>query len=109
MAAGDTAIVVGGVDCHAEVRHAAALDGTGRRLGERAFPATRPGYEQLLAWLRGFGPVTMVGVESTGSYGAGLTRCPLQAGVRVVEINQPHAHLRHRRGKTDAVDAEAAT
>jgi hypothetical protein len=28
--------------------------------------------------------------------------------VRVVEINQPHAHLRHRRGKTDAIDAEAA-
>jgi transposase len=108
MAADDTAIVVGGVDCHAEVHHAAALDGAGRRLDERAFPATRPGYEQLLAWLCGFGSVTVVGVESTGSYGAGLTRFLLQAGVRVVEINQPHAHLRHRRGKTDAVDAEAA-
>jgi len=108
MAAGDTAIVVGGVDCHAEVHHAAALDGTGRRLGEQAFPATRPGYERLLAWLRGFGSVTAVGVESTGSYGAGLTRFLLQAGVRVVEINQPHTHLRHRRGKTDAIDAEAA-
>lgn len=108
MAADETAIVIGGVDCHAEVHHAAALDGTGRRLGERAFPATQPGYEQLLAWLRGFGPVSEVGVESTGSYGAGLTRFLVQAGVRVVEINQPHAHLRHRRGKTDAVDAEAA-
>ena len=108
MAAGDTAIVVGGVDCHAEVHHAAALDGTGRRLGEQAFPATRPGYERLLAWLRGFGSVATVGVESTGSYGAGLTRFLLRAGVRVVEINQPHAHLRHRRGKTDAIDAEAA-
>src|SRR5689334_583660 len=42
MAAGDTAIMVGGVDRHAEVHHAAALDGTGRRLGERAFHATRP-------------------------------------------------------------------
>ena len=108
MAAGDTAIVVGGVDCHAEVHHAAALDGTGRRLGEQAFPATRPGYERLLAWLRGFGSVTAVGVESTGRYGAGLPRFLLQAGVRVVEINQPHTHLRHRRGKTDAIDAEAA-
>ena len=25
-----------------------------------------------------------------------------------MEVNQPHAHLRRRRGKTDAVDAEAA-
>lgn len=25
-----------------------------------------------------------------------------------MEINQPHAHLRHHRGKTDAIDAEAA-
>ena len=108
MAVDDTAIVVGGVDCHAEVHHAAALDGTGRRLGEQAFPATQPGYAQLLAWLRGFGSITVVGVESTGSYGAGLTRFLLQASVRVLEINQPHAHLRHRRGKTDAVDAEAA-
>jgi transposase len=108
MVAGDTAIVVGGVDCHAEVHHAAALDGTGRRLGEQAFPADRPGYERVLAWLRGFDSVTEVGVVSTGSYGAGLTRFLLQAGVRVVEINQPHTHLRHRRGKTDAIDAEAA-
>ena len=104
----DERTVVGGVDCHSQVHHAAAIDGTGGRLGERAFPATQPGYEQLLVWLRGYGPVTTVGVESTGSYGAGLTRYLLQAGVRVVEINQPHAHLRQRRGKTDAIDAEAA-
>ena len=37
-----------------------------------------------------------------------MTRCLLKGGVRVVEVNQPHAHLRRRRGKTDAVDAEAA-
>jgi hypothetical protein len=108
MAADDTATVVGGVDCHAEMHHAAVLDSTGRLLGEQAFAAARPGYHHLLTWLRSFGPITAVGVESTGSYGAGLTRFPLQAGVRVVEVNQPHAHLRRRRGKTDAVDAEAA-
>ena len=67
MTASDEPTVVGGVDCHSQVHHAAALDGTGRRLGERAFPATGHGYAQLLVWLRGFGPVTAVGVESTGS------------------------------------------
>src|SRR4029453_5032362 len=37
-----------------------------------------------------------------------LTRVLTGAAVRVVEVNQPHPHTRHRRGKTDAVDAEAA-
>jgi transposase len=108
MTTSDGATVVGGVDCHSQVHHAVALDETGRRLGDGGFPATGAGYADLLGWLRGFGTVTVVGVESTGSYGAALTRFLLQAGVRVVEVNQPHAHLRRRRGKTDAVDAEAA-
>jgi len=108
MTTSDGVTVVGGVDCHSRVHHAVALDETGRQLGDRAFPATGSGYADLLAWLRGFGTVTVVGVESTGSYGAALTRFLLQAELRVVEVNQPHAHLRRRRGKTDAVDAEAA-
>jgi transposase len=108
MTSSDEPTVVGGLDCHSQVHHAAALDGTGRRLGERPFPATGHGYTQLLAWLCAFGPVAVVGVESTGSYGANLTRFLLAAGVPVVEVNQPHAHLRRRRGKTDAIDAEAA-
>ncbi len=28
--------------------------------------------------------------------------------MRVLEVNQPHAHARRRRGKTDAIDAELA-
>lgn len=70
--------------------------------GERAFPATALGYRQILAWLPGWGAVTVI--EFTGSYGAALTRYL----VSVVEVNQPHAHVRRRRGETDAVDAEAA-
>ncbi|MCC6175753.1 MAG: transposase [Chloroflexi bacterium] len=108
MTTSDGATVVGGVDCHSQVHHAVAIDDTGRRLGVRGFPATSDGYADLLGWLRGFGTVTEVGVESTGSYGAARTRLLLQAEVRVVGVNQPHVHLRRRRGKTDAVDAEAA-
>ncbi len=47
-------------------------------------------------------------MESTGSYAAGLTRLLIAEGVRVLEVNQPHAHTRRRRGKTDAIDAEMA-
>ena len=49
-----------------------------------------------------------MGVESTGSYGAGLTRSLTAAGVQVIEVNQPHRHTRRRRGKSDPIDAEAA-
>lgn len=48
------------------------------------------------------------GIESTGGYGAALTRQLCAHGVRVIEINQPHAHTRARRGKNDPIDAEAA-
>jgi hypothetical protein len=92
-------LVIGGVDAHHDTHHAVALDERGRRLGDAEFPTTSPGYEQLLGWLADFGTILAVGAESTGSYAAGLTRLLLAAGVAVVEINQPHAHLRHRRGK----------
>jgi len=56
----------------------------------------------------GFGPIIAVGVESTGSYGSGLSRFFAKKGLRVIEVNQPHPHTRARRGKDDAIDAEAA-
>ena len=59
-------------------------------------------------WLASFGSIAAVGVESTGSFGAALTRSLVERGCRVIEINQPHPHLRARRGKNDAIDAEAA-
>jgi transposase len=104
----DVIAVTGGVDCHQRSHHAAALDQAGRLLADAAFPATQRGYEALLVWLQTFGTITVVGVESTGAYGAGLTRFLRAAGVTVVEVNQPHPHMRSRRGKTDAIDAEAA-
>ena len=100
--------VIGGVDCHLETHHAVALDTHGRRLGDQSFPTTSHGYHQLLAWLQQFGHVHAVGVESTASYGAGLTRYLVGAGLTVIEVNQPHRQVRWRRGKTDALDAEGA-
>src|SRR5436190_731345 len=100
--------VVGGVDSHADTHQAAALDERGRLLGSKSFAVSATGYRELLAWLASFGLIERVGVESTGSYAAGLTRHLLAEGVRVLEVNQPHAHTRRRRGKTDAIDAELA-
>ena len=101
-------LVTGGVDAHSDTHHAAALDARGRLLGDSAFATSAEGYQELLAWLEGFGRVGRVGVESTGSYAAGLVRFLAARGVAVVEVNQPHAHTRRRRGKSDPLDAEAA-
>ena len=61
-----------------------------------------------MRWLRCCGRVERVGVEGTGSYGAGLARHLAREGVDVVEVTQPNRQLRRRRGKTDTVDAYAA-
>ncbi|MDE0136481.1 MAG: transposase [Acidimicrobiaceae bacterium] len=100
--------VIGGIDCHTDFHVAVALDPLGRILGTEAFPATSAGYRSTRRWLASFGPVAAVGVESTGSYGAALTRFLAGQGCGVIETCQPHAHLRARRGKNDAIDAEAA-
>jgi transposase len=101
-------LVVGGVDAHADSHHAAVLDRRGALLGAESFPTTTPGYGQLLDWLCAFGEVDVVAVESTGSYAAALVRYLRERGVRVLEVNQPHAHTRRRRGKSDPIDAELA-
>jgi transposase len=101
-------VVIGGVDCHLEFHLAVVLDEQGHFLGHERFNATEVGYCTLVDWMRSFGALQEVGVESTGSYGAGLARHLTREGVRVIEVNQPHAHVRHHRGKTDTIDAEAA-
>ena len=88
--------------------HAVALDERGRQLGDAVFPTTARGYRELFGWLEGFGQVRLVGIESTGACAAGLVRFLSAHGVTVVEVDQPHAHTRRRRGKSDRVDAEAA-
>jgi Transposase len=104
----DARRVIGGVDAHADTHHAAALDERGALLETKSFPVSAGGYRELLAWLRSFGEIERIGVESTGSYGAGLTRYLVGEGALVIEVNQPHPHTRRRRGKTDAIDAEPA-
>ena len=103
-----TGSVTGGVDAHTDTHDAAALDERGRLLGVRTFQSTPDGNRALLAWLEAFGPVAVIGVESTGSYAAGLVRYLRSRQVGVVEVNRPHAHARRRRGKSDPIDAEMA-
>ena len=100
--------ITGGVDTHLDKHVAAALDPLGRLVGTEAFDADARGYKALLAWLEGFGQVTKVGVEGTGSYGVGLSRFLRRKGVEVVEVNRPNRQSRRNQGKPDPLDAVEA-
>src|SRR5438034_6482870 len=66
--------VVGGVDTHKDLHVAAVVDELDRVLESRCFATTRHGYQQMLTWMRSFGQLRRIGVEATGTYGAGLLR-----------------------------------
>jgi transposase len=103
-----TRVVTGGVDTHKDVHVAAVVDGVGRILATSSFPATSTGYRRLAVWLGTFGRVERVGVEGTGSYGAGLARHLAELKIEVIEVNRQNRQARRQRGKSDTADAEAA-
>ena len=82
-------LVTLGVDTHADTHVAAALDQAGRLLGTRTIPTTPAGDAALLAWASTLGHVDRIGVEGTGSYGAGLARWLRAHGQAVVEVDRP--------------------
>src|SRR3712207_312900 len=101
-------IVTVGVDTHDDIHVAVALDHLGRNLGTTTIPTTPQGYRQLEAWAQQFGRIYAFGIEGTGSWGAGLVRQLREHGHRLVEVNRPDRGARHRQGKNDPLDAEAA-
>jgi transposase len=100
--------VTGGVDTHKDLHVAAVVDHCDRVLGTESFPTTRHGYRLMLAWMRSFGDLQRVGIECSGSYGAGLLRYMQTAGVEILEVTAPDKLDRRRRGKNDDFDAESA-
>lgn len=111
--------VIGGVDTHAQSHTAAVVDTAGRTLGHATFTTTPAGYAALLTWMATFtsaglasgatSGVVRIGVEGTGTYGAGLARYLRDvAGVEVVEVDRPDRKTRRFAGKSDPIDAEAA-
>jgi len=101
--------LTGGVDTHADVHVAAVIDPDGGLLGVESFATDLVGYKQLSDWMGTFGEIGLVGVEGTGSYGAGLARHLHREGLVVVEVDRPNRQERARQGKSDSLDAiEAA-
>lgn len=97
--------VHGGIDTHKDLHVAAVIDDVENMLGTHSFSTTRAGYRALVRWMREFGDIVKVGVEGTGSYGAGITRHLTDVDIVVVEVDRPDRSERRRKGKDDDLDA----
>jgi transposase len=100
--------VVVGVDSHKFEHQAAVLNDQGLLLGNARFAASSRGYRELSEWVESFGQPRCFGVECTSSYAAGLTRFLRAKDHEVIEINSVKRQVRAKKGKDDAIDAEAA-
>ena len=78
--------IIVGVDTHADVHVGVALDHLGRRLGEVVLQNEIAGYGGLLEWALNLGELACVGVEGTGSFGAGLSRWNRELWGRTVAL-----------------------
>ena len=99
------AYVTLGIDTHADLHVAAALDRVGKVLGTIVIPTTTEGYNQLLEWASMFGVIDKIGVEGTGAWGARLTRWLQGNGLVVVEVDRADRKARRLKGKSDVQDA----
>lgn len=101
--------VFAGVDTHKEIHALCLLDGLGRKSFEGTFEASESGYAALAEAIGDPSRCAAVGVEGTGSYGAGLTAYLLERGYDVREVLRPKKEKRRRgSSKNDFLDAERA-
>jgi transposase len=97
-----------GVDTHRDVHVAAVLDGRGGLVATASFPTTPNGHAQLQRWALSYGSIDAIGLEGSGSWGAGLCRHLIAAGHRVLDVDRPDRRSRRKAGKSDTLDAIAA-
>ena len=101
--------IVGGVDTHLDVHVAAAVDSERRVVGSAVVRDDAGWLSRVVGVAGSFGMLERVGVEGTGTYGAGLARHLAASGVAVIEVDRPNRQERRRNGKSDELDAiEAA-
>src|SRR5699024_1440272 len=99
---------VAGIDTHKDTHHVAVVDEFGRPVSDQELAASARGYRQDVERVTRLGDVANVGVEGTGSYGAGISRVLTQEGFTVIEGMRTNRQARRRRGKSDPLDAHQA-
>jgi hypothetical protein len=96
-----------GVDTHRDAHSAAAVaTGTGSVIAQTTVAADAFGYKRLLRFARRHARTRRVwAIESSGSFGAGLTTFLLAHGEWVVEVDRPKRAARRNGAKSDELDA----
>jgi transposase len=105
----DSVEVVIGVDTHKHTHTAAVVAATtGAMIAQATVPATPAGYQQLLDLADQHHRQRVWAIESTGGYGAGLTRFLHANHQQVVELDRPKRAARRHGAKSDPLDATRA-
>ena len=105
----DTVELVIGVDTHKDTHTASVVAAaTGAVVEQATVPATPTGYRQLLQLAACQPGQRIWAVESTGGYGAGLTRFLHTHAEQVVELDRPKRATRRHGAKSDPLDATRA-
>lgn len=103
----DEADHVIGTDTHRDTHTAAVVETATGVVGEsKTTSADSLGHKRMLAFAKKHAPGRRVwAIESTGSFGAGLTTYLLERGERVVEVDRPKRPARRSGAKSDELDA----
>jgi transposase len=106
----DVVDAVVGADTHRDTHDLEIAHPTGAVIATCTVPNTSRGFARALAWIAEHapGPRVVAAVEGTRSYGSALSRALGEAGMTVLEAEQPTRSDRRGRGKTDAIDAHLA-
>jgi transposase len=105
----DSVEVVIGVDTHKQTHTAAVVAApTGQTMATLTVAATPGGYQQLLELADQHHRQRVWAIESTGGYGAGLTRFLHAQAEQVVELDRPKRAARRHGAKSDPLDATRA-
>jgi transposase len=102
----DLVELVIGVDTHKDTHTAAVVQAvSGAVIDQVTVPATPAGYRQLLRLADRHDGRRVWAIESTGGYGAGLTRFLSASNEQVVELDRPKRAARRHGAKSDPSDA----
>jgi len=99
-----------GADTHRDTHQLEIAHPTGAPIDVRSISNDTCGFTEAVGWIAEHapGPRVVVAIEGTRSYGAALTRALTEAGLTVIECEQPTRRARRGQGKSDAIDAHLA-
>lgn len=99
-----------GSDTHRDFNQVEIAYPSGAVIAVRRFSNNSAGHAETLRWVfdHAPGPRLVFSIEGTRSYGVGLARAAANAGITVIEAEQPTGKTRRGKGKSDPMDAHLA-